>query len=212
MASASKPSFSFRYSDATYTSIGAEAFVQNATPKELREFRNEYTRMRDAAQKRLNRLGQEFPDSKTYQSHRKGFAKLKDIPKEKLGEAFSELGKFLKAKRSTVSGQKEIKAKTINTFQAQGLNLNATNYDRVIKALEKARTLKRIYGSDEIIDFAMATLDYSEDQFDTLVSRLDDILDNAEQSLPTFEQLAEELSPGELESMDMDEFMDSVGW
>lgn len=212
MASASKPSFTFRFSDATYTSIGAEAYVQSATPKELKEFRAEYTRMRDAAQKRLARLGKEFPESKTYLSHKNGFAKLSEIPDKHLAEAFADLGKFLHAKRSTVWGQKDIKRKTINTFQSQGLNLNNNNYDRVIKTLERARTLKRVYGSDEIVDFAQATLNYDKAQFNVLLDRLDDILDNAEKSIPTLEELGEQLMPEELEAMDMDTFIEQAGW
>ena len=50
----------------------------------LSGMRKEYTRMRDIAQKRIERMGQsEFAKTKTFKDHAEGFQKLKDIPKEK---------------------------------------------------------------------------------------------------------------------------------
>lgn len=204
--SAASPSFEFRFSDATYTTVGAEAMFATADAKQLRDLRAEYTRMRDVAQKRLGRLGKAFPKSKTYQQHAAGFKKLHDIPQKDLGKAFSELAKFLRAKGSTVSGQKEIKQKTINTFQEQGLPLNPKNYDRVIDILERARLEKLVYGSDEIIDLADATLDMSNEQFDSVLDNLSGILAHAEESIPALESL----SPDEM--ADIDSLIEEFGW
>lgn len=154
-----------------------------------REMRRMYTKMRDIAQKRLNRLGKsEFRESAAFRAHAGGFAKLRNIPEANFAEAYSELSKFISAKTSTVSGQRDTMQKTINTWQKQGLNLNASNYFDVIRVLERMRKDKIVYGSDKAIEAAEVMMELDDDaqqkfldNLGTMITHLDDL-----QEIPEF--------------------------
>lgn len=163
---------------AKYTVSEAETmFRENASA-----MRKEYTRMRDIAQKRLQRLrGSEFSSSKALREHPEGFVKLKDIDARDLPKAFSELSKFVGAKGSSVSGQKQIREKTIRTWQEQGLNLNQRNYDKTIKILEEMRRRKIVYGSDKALEVANSMLEMDDQQTDEWLDHLDTLLQHSDE-------------------------------
>ena len=175
------PSFKFWYDEKWYTVQGAETMARLGTKDDLATMRAEYTRMRDVAQKRIKRLGKQFPESKAYQSHKKGFAKLKDLDPRDFPKAFAELAKFVKAKGSTVTGQKQIKAKTIKTWQDQGLKLNSKNYDKTIKILEEMRKQKIVYGSDKAVELADSMLDLDDKQTNKWLDHLDTLLQHTDE-------------------------------
>ena len=175
------PSFKFWYDEKWYTVQGAETMARLATKDDLATMRAEYTRMRDVAQKRIKRLGKQFPESKAYQSHKQGFAKLKDLDPRDFPKAFAELAKFVKAKGSTVTGQKQIKEKTIKTWQDQGLNLNQKNYDKTIKILEEMRKQKMVYGSDKAVELAEVMLDLDDQQTNDWLNHLETLLQNTDE-------------------------------
>ena len=175
------PSFKFWYDEKWYTVQGAETMVRIGTKDDMATMRAEYTRMRDVAQKRIKRLGQQFPESKAYQSHAKGFPKLKELDPRDFAKAFSELAKFVKAKGSTVTGQKEIKNKTIKTWQDQGLNLNQKNYDKTIKILEEMRKQKIVYGSDKAVELAESMLDLDDQQTNQWLDHLETLLQHTDE-------------------------------
>lgn len=166
--------FKFKYDDDYYTVQGAEALS-------MRELRAEYTRMRDVAQKRVARLGKEFATSKAYQRNAMGFPKLRDIDPRDLKKAFADLAKFVRAKGSTVSGQREIQRKTIATWQKQGLNLNPKNYDNAIRILEELRKRKLIYGSDKVVELADAMNTLSSHQTNVWLNHLDQLMQHTDQ-------------------------------
>ena len=143
--------------------------------------KKEYTRMRDIAQKRIQRLGQSTPQAKSYLAHSTGFAKLKDLDKRDLPKAFSELSKFVGAKSSTVSGQKSIKRKTIQAWQKQGINLNSQNYDKAIKILEEMRKQKITYGSDKVVELADAMLGLNVSQTNEWLNHLEELLPHSDE-------------------------------
>lgn len=176
MPSASKPSFKFWYAENWYTVQGAETLFRTGTKDDIATMKAEYTRMRDVAQKRIKRLAEKFPESKAYQYNQRGFAKLKELDIRDLPKAFAELAKFVKAKSSTVSGQREIKQKTIKTWQDQGLNLNAQNYDKTIKILEEMRKQKLVYGSDKAVELADSMLELDDQQTNQWLDHLDQLL------------------------------------
>ena len=180
MPKVTDPSFQFWFDEKWYTVQGAETMARLGTKDDLATMRAEYTRMRDVAQKRIKRLGKQFPESKAYQSHKEGFAKLKNLDPRDLPKAFSELAKFIKAKGSTVTGQKQIKAKTIKTWQDQGLNLNSKNYDKTIKILEEMRKQKIVYGSDKAVELADSMLDLDDQQTNEWLNHLDTLLQNTD--------------------------------
>ena len=195
------PSFQFWYDEKWYTVQGAETMARVGTKDDMATMRAEYTRMRDVAQKRIKRLGKQFPESKAYQSHKQGFAKLKDLDPRDFPKAFAELAKFVRAKGSTVTGQKQIKEKTIKTWQDQGLNLNSKNYDKTIKILEEMRKQKIVYGSDKAVELADSMLDLDDQQTNEWLEHLDTLLQHTDelQEIP------------DLAGYDFDEILDMLG-
>ena len=175
------PSFQFWFDEKWYTVQGAETMARFGTKDDMSTMRSEYTRMRDVAQKRIKRLAKQFPESKAYQSHAKGFAKLKDLDPRDFPKAFAELAKFVRAKGSTVTGQKQIKEKTIKTWQDQGLNLNSKNYDKTIRILEEMRKQKIVYGSDKAVELAESMLDLDDQQTNEWLQHLDDMLTHTDE-------------------------------
>lgn len=95
-----------------------------------REIRQEYTRLRDIAQKRLRRLGEsEFSSAASYQWNRDRFKPLREVqsPAE-LAHLLIDVTKFLQARSSSVQGMKNIQSETVNTLQAKGYDcINKTN-------------------------------------------------------------------------------------
>ena len=181
MARVTDPSFKFWYDEKWYTVQGAETMARVGTRDDMSTMRAEYTRMRDVAQKRIKRLGKQFPESKAFQSHKQGFAKLKDLDPRDFPKAFAELAKFVKAKGSTVTGQKQIKEKTIKTWGDQGLNLNSKNYDKTIKILEEMRKQKIVYGSDKAVELADSMLDLDDQQTNEWLDHLDTLLQHTDE-------------------------------
>lgn len=201
--------FKFWYDADWYTVQGAETILSTGTKADISTLRAEYTRMRDVAQKRLGRLREQFPESKAVQAHERGFAKLRDINPKDLPKAFAELSKFVRAKGSTVSGQKEIKQKTIKTWQDQGLNVTPENYNRVIKVMEQMRSQKVIYGSDKAVELVENTMALSDGQFnDILFQHLGTALEHSDE---ISDALAGVDKSG-LARVDMDSFIDELGW
>lgn len=195
------PSFQFWFDEKWYTVQGAETMARIGTKDDMATMRAEYTRMRDVAQKRIKRLGKQFPESKAYQTHAKGFAKLKELDPRDFPKAFAELAKFVRAKGSTVTGQKQIKEKTIKTWQDQGLNLNSKNYDKTIKILEEMRKQKIVYGSDKAVELADSMLDLDDQQTNEWLNHLDTLLQHTDelQEIP------------DLAGYDFDEILDMLG-
>ena len=195
------PSFQFWYDEKWYTVQGAETMARVGTKDDMATMRAEYTRMRDVAQKRIKRLGKQFPESKAYQSHKQGFSKLKDLDPRDFPKAFAELAKFVRAKGSTVTGQKQIKEKAIKTWQDQGLNLNSKNYDKTIKILEEMRKQKIVYGSDKAVELADSMLDLDDQQTNEWLDHLDTLLQHTDelQEIP------------DVAGYDFDEILDMLG-
>lgn len=180
----------------------------------LSEMRREYTRMRDIAQKRIQRLGEsKFSDAKAYTSHTfktetgeivHGFQKLKNIDPSDFAKAYSELSKFTSAKASSVSGQKAIQSKTIQSWRSQGLGLNKDNYKTAIKILEEMRRQKITYGSDKVIELADSMLGLSAGQTNDWLDHLNTLLEHSE-------EIAEYVESG-YTPVDIGDFIEEVGW
>ena len=197
----SSPNFQFWFEEKFYTVQGAETMFRLGTKDDISTMRSEYTRMRDVAQKRLKRLEKAFPNSKVVQNYPHGFPKLKNLDPRDFPKAFAELAKFVKAKGSTVTGQRQIKEKTIQTWQKQGLNLNQKNYDKTIKILEEMRRRKIIYGSDKAVELADSMLDLDDQQTNEWLDHLDTLLQHTDelQEIPN------------LSGYDFDEILDMLG-
>lgn len=146
-----------------------------------KQFRKEYSQMRDVAQKRLKRMEEAGLQSKAYKSHREGFSKLKDIDKRDLAKAYSELSKFVSAKSGSLSGQHAIRRKTIETWQEHGIDLNERNYDKTMQILEEMRRQKIVYGSDKVVELADQMLELDDQQTQDWMDHLDTLLQHTEE-------------------------------
>lgn len=172
---------------AKYTVIEAESMYHD-DPKGLRD---EYTRLRDIAHKRLKRLKEsEFSWTKTAQ--KLDFPKLREMNPAKLPEAFSELTKFIEATSSSITGQKKIQAKTMETLnRAIGAydeddnldkstpHVTKANYSRVIQLFEESRKRKVNYDSTKIVELADATLNVSKSLFSQILDNLDVMVEHS---------------------------------
>ena len=201
-----EPSFQFWFDDKYYTVQGAETMARLGTKDDLATMRAEYTRMRDTAQKRLKRLKEYNSGIKSVASVQHGFKKLKDIDSRDFPKAFSELAKFLKAKGSTVTGQKQIMDKTIKTWQDQGLNLNRKNYYKTMQILEEMRRRKIVYGSDKAVELADSMLELDDRETNEWLDYLDTLLLHSDE----IDELKGVIQKGAY--MSMDELIEMIGW
>ena len=156
------PSFEFGFkNEYSYSVQALESISRKANKNDWSALKAEYTRMRDAAQKRLKRLQKsEFSGSKAAIERPEGFPKLKELDPRDLPYAMNDLFRFLKAKTSTVYGQRERMQKTIATFEKAGIEIEPKEYDTFISVLEGMRKNKILYGSDyakELTDMILST-------------------------------------------------------
>lgn len=119
--------------------------------------RKEYTRLRDISQKRLKRLKAEgLDDTQAYLRNYRHYPKLKDIKSDsELAARLSDLARFITAKGSTVSGQKDIMKKSISTLHDTGYTfVNEGNFRDFGKFMEEYRNqmLDMSYDSGDAAD------------------------------------------------------------
>lgn len=196
--------------------------AQSMMRDDIKAMRREYTKMRDIAQKRIQRMGKtQFQETETYRSNRFGFKRLRDLDPRDFAKAYSELSKFVTAKGSTIKGQTEIMRKTAlklnkalgfkdkdideKTGMASG-GITQDNYWRMIKILNRARKDKIFYGSDEMRELADLTLGLTKEQFQ-------DVLDNLDWYLTHTEDVKQNIDPKTgYQIVDMKEFREKIGW
>ena len=185
--------FNFKFPENWYTVQGADTIWNTGTSTDRSALKKEYTRMRDTAQKRLKRMEKEFPESRALQNRYRtvdkktgelveklGFQELKNINPKDFTKAFTELKKFLSAKGSSVSGQKEIRQKTIRRWQEQGIDLNKKNYDMTMKIMGELRKRKMVYGSDKVLELADVMVSLSPHQINEWMNHLDILLEHTD--------------------------------
>lgn len=118
----------FSWQREQYTPTG----LQNVPTNQIKK---EYTRLRDIAMKRLNRLAaskyagygkaQEF-----LHQYAPRFQKIKDIPEKRLRSALADLRYFLESPYGSVSGYRDVRRKQLQTLQEHGYDfVNEDNLD-----------------------------------------------------------------------------------
>ena len=220
-----EPSFQFWFDEKYYTVQGAETMARLGTKDDLATMRAEYTRMRDVAQKRIKRLGKDFPESKAYSQHKEGFPKLRNMDPRDFAKAFSDLAKFVRAKTSTVTGQRVAQDKTIATLNKaigadegeEGLakkqaKVTKQNYWRVIKILEESRRRKVTYDSDKIVSLAETTLSFTQDQFDVVLDNLEKMVTNSDELEDSLSDYMKKRKIQDYQRVDVDDFIEQIGW
>lgn len=144
----------FTWSDNDY-SVSA---LNTRTDKELRK---EYTRLRDIAQKRVKRMNNSvYRNNEWFQQFRKGFVKLRDIPKTSKRSLYelNALHRFLSNPLSTLKGQKNAREKMARlTLAEHGYNI-ASNEEFFNLFTQFMGEVKSVYEvlklpSDEVAEF-----------------------------------------------------------
>lgn len=109
------------------------------------DLRREYSRLRKVANERINRLEKAgFGGSKEVGYNEGVYAPLKAVEsRRELVMLTSQVSKFLAAKRSTVTGQRETIRRSVATWNRKGVNVTSANYGKFIDLLT---TLKAVYG------------------------------------------------------------------
>ena len=217
------PSFKLGFSNEYKYSVPAlESVYRRGNKTDWKEIRSEYSRMRDAAQKRLQRLDKsEFSESKAALMHPFGFPKLKEIDERDLPKAMNELYRFLRAGTSTVYGQREAKEKTIEKFNKAGFDKEGfdlhdpENFKNFINVMERVRKLKITYGSDYAREFTEMIMKLPPKQRRSMMAKnrmrkLMQIAHNAELK-KEFESMAASQGAN-LKAETMDTFIKNMGY
>lgn len=168
---AKQKSFELAYPVEWYTPYG----IANLTDKQLRD---EYTRMRDAAQKRVKRLiSSEFAGSQAARQYGRGFAKLgtltvrppktagaeereiaRQATRKNIEAEFMRMSVFLRSPEVSVAGLRERRAHNIKLLREHGYAVNNRNYMKYVKFLEAMRRRygAKIFDSDQAADLFSA--------------------------------------------------------
>lgn len=134
----------FKFNRFSYTPEGAKQL----TDKNLRE---EYSRLRSIAVKRLQRLGNsEWNDTELYLRSKNKFKKLKDIKSNReLRFLFSDLHNFLESPRSSVTGLDKIRKQSLDTLHQHGYDfVTKKNFRDFGRFMEWAREHAQAYMYD----------------------------------------------------------------
>lgn len=119
-----------------------------------KELRQEYTRLRSIAMKRLERLSNtEFVRTEIFKNNAEGFPRARDI-KDVKGIAYelTSVSKFVASNYSTVRGQKAAKAEMLETLHKHKYDIKEEDYWDFIDFMNYARAKYggKIYDSDQI--------------------------------------------------------------
>lgn len=122
----------------------------------ISELKKAYTQMRDIAVKRAKRLGsekvvKEFGSSKLYMQGGDYFRKVKYMSStSELLREIADVSKFLKSKKSTVTGLKETRKTLLDRLNEMGFDVSQADYINLIKFLKwfKASEFSMKYDSD----------------------------------------------------------------
>lgn len=180
--------FELVYPTEWYTPYG----ISNLTDKQLRD---EYTRMRDAAQKRVKRMNEsEFRDTQIAKQYSKGFAEIRQLsvrPPKSAGKEereiaqqatrknieaeFMRMSVYLRSREASVAGLREQRAHNIKLLRGHGYAVNNKNYMKYVKFMEsmRARYGRKIYDSDQAADLFSAAerAHLSPEQLENMVVR-----------------------------------------
>lgn len=134
----------FKFNRFSYTPEGAKQLTD-------RNLREEYSRLRSIAVKRLQRLGNsEWNDTDLYLRSKNKFKKLKDIKNEReLRYLFSDLHYFLASPRSSVTGLDKIRRQSLDTLHEHGYKfVTKENFRKFGRFMEWAKEHAQAYMYD----------------------------------------------------------------
>lgn len=145
-----KPTAKLKYDADIYTPQG----LKTLTDKQVRK---EYSRLRSIAQKRLKRMGKsEWADSRTYEKNVNKYVPLKDLSTPSLvRHRLSELSRFITNKKSSITGQNDIRERTVKTLNERGYHfITEENFKQFTDFMDWARgaTLGLMFDSKRILE------------------------------------------------------------
>lgn len=123
---------------------------------EEREIRAEYSRLRDIAQKRLQRLGRSEPDSYAYRENVGAYAPARGLTTAQIVDLLPDLARFITARAGSVSGIRAIRRQTLQTLHERGYDfVNARNLREFGEYMEDWRSRRELHsiGSVEAAEF-----------------------------------------------------------
>ena len=142
-----------KYDEQVYTPSYVKNALSTGSKTEIKALRNEYSRLRSIAEKRLARLkASEFVDSQIVREFDGRFKTLKEMKAPfDLAYGLSNLRRFLARKASTVTGQRDTRQKAIDTFHRHGFSdINEGNYDEMAELISSYREAHVRYNLDNI--------------------------------------------------------------
>lgn len=104
-----------------------------------KELRREYSRLRAIARKRLDVFSKsEFRDSAAYQYNKGRYVPLSKVQSSsELRLLLTDVSRFILAEAGTVSGQRRIRKKAIETFERDwGIKITPSEYNDFLRFLE----------------------------------------------------------------------------
>lgn len=120
------------------------------------EARAEYARLRKIANRRLEALARNFPQSEIVKRYKGGFSAL---PRQEKGarvyKKLYEVARYLNTQLGSVSGQREARNKAIETLREHGYTfVNKRNFDEFGRFMKTVKThsLYRSYNSEEFVE------------------------------------------------------------
>ena len=134
MARQRKP-FEFGLDPASYNPQGLRHYS-------MEDLTREYARVRREATERLRKLGQsEFRESKAYLENVGKFKTIREISgRRELERLLQEGARFVTAKSSSASGQRETRRKSLETLHSHGYTwVTSKNYGKFAEFMEQAR-------------------------------------------------------------------------
>ena len=127
-----------------------------------RAVRAEYSRLRDIAQKRLQRLAVSEPGSRAYRLNAGQYATARSMTTEEIREKLPQLARFIAAKTGSVSGIQAQRRAALETLQEHGFTgINKGNIKDFGEFMEqwRERKLQKVVGSVEAAEFFEWTQD-----------------------------------------------------
>lgn len=120
-------------------------------PEHEKQIREEYSRLRSIARKRLERIqGTEWESSDIYRQNVGKFKPLSQIKPNELPGYLDAVSRFVIAQRSSIKGLEQYRKASVENLQQQGFSfVNEKNYNDVVRFLEAARisNLNRLFDS-----------------------------------------------------------------
>ena len=141
------------------------------TPEE-RALRSAYTKARDIAHKRLNRLAEKYGKKEVqnrFLGGKSDFSRLRDLRDDvEIAREYNKIQKFLESDTSRITGYNKpvydaSRQETLDKFHEYGYDfVTMENLDRVLSYLEELKDRKDAeqYDSDQIIDIAVQAFEY----------------------------------------------------